>query len=112
MENIESHSIVQTISIVGISIVALSVGIQKLLREWRSNSAENTVIKMMHVELERMGVQNSRLTEELNKLQSEIIELNNQLTKLSIDNNNLQQEVSALMLELNNFKKLSRRSEV
>lgn len=107
MVDVENHSLVQTISVVGMAIVAFSVGIQKLLKEWRSTEAETSVIKMMHEELERMGTQNSRLTEELTKLQNEIVELNSQLTKLNIENNKLQQDVAALTTELNSFKKMA-----
>jgi len=107
MESIENHGLVQTISVAAMAIIALGVGIQKLVKEWRTTNAETTVIEMMHKELERMGTQNAKLTEELTKLQLEIVELNNQLTKLSIDNNKLQEEVSALTLELNSFKKLA-----
>lgn len=107
MVDVENHSLVQTISVAGMAIVAFSVGIQKLLKEWRSTEAETSVIKMMHEELERMGTQNSRLTEELTKLQNEIVELNSQLTKLNIENNKLQQDVAALTIELNSFKKMA-----
>jgi predicted nucleic acid-binding Zn-ribbon protein len=54
-----------------------------------------------------MGQQNSKLTEELSKLQLDIVELNSQLTKLNIENNKLQEEISALTIELNSFKKLA-----
>jgi septal ring factor EnvC (AmiA/AmiB activator) len=108
MVEVENNSLVQTISVAAMALIALSVGIQKLLKDWRSTSAENTVIKMMHEELERMGAQNAKLTEELTKLQNEIVELNNQLTKLNIENNKLQQDIATLTLELNNFKKLAK----
>jgi uncharacterized coiled-coil DUF342 family protein len=107
MESIENHGLVQTISIAGMAIIALSVGIQKLLKDWRSTEAETSVIKMMHEEVTRMGTQNAKLTEELTKLQNEIVELNSQLTKLNIENNKLQEEVAALTTELNSFKKLA-----
>lgn len=89
------------------AIIALSVGVQKLLKDWRSTDAETSVIKMMHEELERMGQHNSKLTEELTKLQLDIVELNSQLTKLNIENNKLQEEIAALTTELNSFKKLA-----
>jgi peptidoglycan hydrolase CwlO-like protein len=114
MVEVENHNLVQTISVAGMAIIALGVGIQKLLKEWRSTEAETSVIKMMHEELERMGTQNAKLTEELTKLQNEIVELNNQLTKLNIENNKLQQDISKLTIELNSFKKLAelRKAEV
>ena len=107
MIELENHSLLQTLSIGAMAIIALGVGIQKLVKEWRTTDAETSVIEIMHKELERMGTQNSRLTEELTKLQNEIVELNSQLTKLNIENNKLQQDVAALTLELNSFKKLA-----
>lgn len=107
MEAIESQGLIQTFSVAAMGLVALSVGVQKLVRDWRSTDAETSVIKMMHQELERMGTQNAKLTEELSKLQNEIVELNNQLIKLNIENNKLQEEVSALTVELNSFKRLT-----
>jgi septal ring factor EnvC (AmiA/AmiB activator) len=107
MVEVENHSLIQTLSVAGMAIIALSVGIQKLIKDWRSTEAETSVIEMMHKELERMGTQNSKLTDELTKLQNDIVELNNQLTKLSIENNKLQEEIAALTSELNSFKKLA-----
>jgi len=107
MIELENHSFLQTLSVGAMAIIALGVGIQKLLKEWRTTNAETSVIEMMHKELERMGTQNSKLTEELTKLQNEIVELNSQLTKLNIENNKLQQDIAALTLELNSFKKLT-----
>lgn len=107
IELLQNHSFLQTLSVAAMAVIALGVGIQKLLKDWRSTNAETSIITIMHTELERMNVQNSRLTEELTKLQNEIVELNNQLIKLNIENNKLQQDVAALTLELNNFKELT-----
>jgi len=107
MEIAENQGVIQTISVAAMALIGLSVGIQKLVKEWRGTQAETSVIDMMHKELERMNTQNSKLTEELTKLQNEIVELNNQLIKLNIENNKLQEEVAALTTELNSFKKLA-----
>lgn len=107
MIDLENHSFLQTLSIGAMAVIALGVGIQKLIKEWRTTDAETSVIQMMHTELERMSTQNSKLTEELTKLQNEIVELNNQLTKLNIENNKLQHDVAALTLELNSFKEIA-----
>lgn len=107
MDIAENNGVVQTLSIVGMALVALSVGIQKLVKEWRSTNAESNVIKMMHDELERMNEHNTKLTDQLNKLQLDIVELNSQLTQLNIENNKLQEEIASLTIELNNFKKLA-----
>lgn len=107
MVEIENHSLIQTISVAAMAIIALSVGIQKLLKDWRSTAAETNIIKLMHDELERMSTQNGKLTEELARLQLEIIQLNKELSKLNVENSKLQEEISALTIELNNFKKLT-----
>lgn len=105
--NIIDNEIIQLISILAISILAFSIGIQKLLKEWKSNSAENGIISLMHTELERMSLQNTKLSEELNKLQDQIIQLHSELSKLTIENNKLQEEVAALTIEINGFKNLA-----
>jgi predicted nuclease with TOPRIM domain len=97
---IENNSLIQTISVASLAVIGLIVGVQKLLKDWRSTQAETNIINIMHTELERMSSQNTKLSTELGKLQEEIIELNNQLTKLNIENNKLQEEVSRLTLEL------------
>lgn len=104
---LENHSLLQTLSVSAMAVIALGVGIQKLVKDWRTTNAETSVVQMMHTELERMSAQNTKLTQELSKLQLEIVELNSQLSKLNIENNKLQEEVSALTIELNSFKKLA-----
>jgi regulator of replication initiation timing len=83
------------------------MGVQKLIRDWRTTKAESDIISIMHKEIERMSAQNTTLSIELGKLQEEIIELNNQISKLNIENNKLREEISLLTTELDNFKKLT-----
>lgn len=104
MVEIENHSLIQTISLIALAVVAFSVGIQKLLKDWKSTSAESNIITLMHDELARMSTQNSVLSAELNKLQQELITLNSQLRQLCIENDKLQVEVVALTNEVNSFK--------
>ena len=78
MVEIENHSLIQTVSLVALAVVAFSVGIQKLLKDWKSTNAETSVITLMHTELERMSQQNGLLATELNRLQQEMILLNAQ----------------------------------
>jgi peptidoglycan hydrolase CwlO-like protein len=103
----QGQDLIQTISLVALAIIGLVVGVQKLLKDWRSTQAETNIIGIMHEEIERMGTQNTRLSTELGKLQEQIIELNNQISKLSIENNRLQEEVAALTLELNSIRQLT-----
>jgi predicted nuclease with TOPRIM domain len=104
MVEIENHSLIQTVSIVALAVVAFSVGIQKLLKDWKSTSAETSVITLMHTELERMSEQNGLLSTELNRLQQEMIVLNTQLSQLCIENQRLQTEVVALTDEVSKLR--------
>lgn len=104
----QNQDLIQTISLVALAAIGLIVGVQKLVRDWRSTQAETNIIQVMHTEIERMSDQNTKLSNELGKLQEEIIRLNQELTKLSIENNKLQQEVSQLTLELSKFKRTTR----
>ena len=104
MVDIENHSLIQTISLIALAVVAFSVGLQKLLKEWKTTGAETSVITLMHTELERMSEQNGVLSKELNRLQQEMIVLNNQLSQLCIENQRLQAEVVTLTYELSRFR--------
>jgi uncharacterized protein YoxC len=104
MVEIDNNSLIQTISIVALAVIAFSVGLQKLLKDWKSTNAETSVITLMHTELERMGQQNTLLATELNRLQQEMIILNTQLGQLCLENQQLQTEVVALTQEVNKFR--------
>jgi uncharacterized protein YoxC len=104
MVEIDNNSLIQTISIVALAIIAFSVGLQKLLKDWKSTNAETSVITLMHTELERMSQQNALLATELNRLQQEMIILNTQLGQLCLENQQLQTEVVALTQEVNKFR--------
>jgi len=103
----ENQGVLQTVSLLSVALIALVVGVQKLIRDWRTTKAESDIISIMHKEIDRMSAQNSTLSIELGKLQEEIIELNNQISKLNIENNRLREEISLLTTELDNFKKLT-----
>jgi predicted nuclease with TOPRIM domain len=104
----QSQDLVQTVSLVALAAIGLVVGVQKLLKDWRSTEAETNIIQLMHTEIERMGEQNTKLSTELGKLQEEVIRLNQELSKLNIENSKLQEEIAQLTLELTRFKQMSR----
>jgi chromosome segregation ATPase len=106
MLEIENHGLIQTLSMVALAIIALSVGVQKLLKDWKSTGVETNIISLMHSELERLSIQNTVLSTELNRLQQEMIKLNAQLAQLCIDNQALQSEVVALTDEINKLRTL------
>lgn len=107
MEILDTQTLVQTISVVALAAIALTVGVQKLLKDWKSTSAETSVITLMHTELERMSAQNTTLSQELNRLQQEIILLNQQLSKLTVENQRLHTEVCALTEKVSQFKQVA-----
>ena len=104
----QSQDLVQTVALVALAAIGLVVGVQKLLKDWRSTEAETNIIQLMHTEIERMGEQNSKLSTELGKLQEEVIRLNQELSKLNIENSKLQEEIAQLTLELTRFKQMGR----
>jgi len=97
----------QATSLIAIAVMAVFIGAQKILKNWRSTEAETSIITLMHTELERMSEQNTKLSLELGRLHSEIIALNNELQKLTAENQHLRTEVSALTQEVSKFKRLS-----
>lgn len=97
----------QATSLVAIAVMAVFIGAQKILKNWRSTEAETSVITLMHTELERMSEQNTKLSVELGRLHTQIIALNQELQKLTVENQHLRTEVCALTKEVSNFKQLS-----
>ena len=89
-----------------VGIGALVVGVQGILRNWKRNASEGSLLQMMHEELERMSLQNATLSQEIGKLQTELIRLSTQLTALTIENQKLQTEVSSLNQEISRLHSL------
>ncbi len=100
MTEVSPESVIQILGTVSLAVIAVFVGVQKLAKDWRANSAESSVITLMHTELERMAEQNTQLSVELGRLHSEVIALNHQLQKLTVENQHLQAEVVALTKEV------------
>ena len=97
----------QATSLVAIAVMAVFIGVQKILKNWRSTEAETSIITLMHSELERMSEQNTKLSVELGRLHTEVIALNTELQKLTVENQNLRTEVCALTQEVSHFKQIS-----
>ena len=104
MPELHPETLIQALSAVALAIIAVMFGIQKMLKHWQTTDAENSIIKIMHTELERMSQQNTALSVELGRLHNEVIALNRQLQKLSVENQRLQTEVIALTHEVSSFK--------
>ena len=101
----------KSLGIVGFAVIAVFVGIQKLLRDWKSTEAETSIISLMHTELERMSEQNTALSTELGRLHTEVITLSQELQKLTVENQRLQTEVIALTNEISELKTLTRKEQ-
>lgn len=109
MLDISTEQIVQSLGVVGLAVIAVFVGVQKLLKDWRSTGAETNIITLMHTELERMSEQNTSLSTELGRLHTEVIALSTELQKLTVENQRLQTEVIALTNEISELKALTRK---
>jgi predicted nuclease with TOPRIM domain len=101
----------QAVSLVALAVMGVFIGLQKILKNWRSTEAETSIITLMHTELERMSEQNTKLSVELGRLHTEIIALNSELQKLTVENQCLQREVIALTVEISNLKTLTQKEK-
>lgn len=100
MQSIIPTSVSEWFTAAVLSLIGLAIGMQTILKNWKSNSTESSLLNMMHDELERMSAQNSVLSQEIGKLQTELIKLSTQLTTLTVENQNLQSEVANLNKEI------------
>ena len=93
-------NITEWFSTVVLALAGLAVGLQLLVKHFKSNNTESALLTMMHTELERMSSQNSVLSQEVGKLQIEIVKLSTQLTELTLENQKLQAEINNLNREI------------
>lgn len=100
MESTIPTTLSEWITTVFLAVIGIAVGFQLLLKNWKTNNTESALLSMMHDELERMSSQNSLLSQEIGKLQNELVKLSGQLTELNIENQNLQMQVTSLNKEI------------
>jgi len=100
----ESDSLIQVVGMVALATLTTFIGIKKILKGWQSDSAETSIIKLMHTELERLSKQNTELSIELGRLHTEVIALNKQLQQLTVENQLLQNEVITLTREVSRLQ--------
>lgn len=98
---------IDTILILSLAVLGFVFGLKRIIKDWNLSNTGDSVMTLMHKELERMSAQNTLLSQELGKLQEEILKLNGQIRQLCIENDKLQTEVVALTTELNAFKKIA-----
>ena len=104
MLSISPDNLIQTLGTIALALIVVVAGYKKITKEWRVDTAETSIINLMHKELERMSEQNTALSTEIGRLHSQIIALNKQLQDLSVENQRLQLEVVALTNEVSEFK--------
>jgi predicted nuclease with TOPRIM domain len=104
MTPLDTSTISGNIGGIAAGLFAVVFLFKKLLTGIKADSAENSVIGLMHSELERMSEQNTTLSVELGKLQQDLIELNQELRKLSSENQRLHSEVVALTAEVTRLR--------
>lgn len=100
MNSTEAYQIAQFAAGGAAGLIAIAIFLQKFLNSWNESKTENSLLSILHTELERMAVQNTKMGTELNKLQLEIIQLNKQLRVLTEENQRLHSEVTALTGEV------------
>jgi len=87
------------------------IGLRKLARHWEKDgleiekvNAEESLIKTLRVESERMSKQNQNLMNQLVELQTQIGELHNSINRLRSENDVLHLQISNLNTEINDMK--------
>jgi uncharacterized protein (DUF3084 family) len=100
MESAIPTSVPEWLAAAFLALTSVAIGIQLLIKNWKSANTESALLKMMHEELERMSAQNGTLSQEIGKLQTELVKLSTQLTALTIENQKLQAEVGNLNIEI------------
>lgn len=107
MLDLVTDRLIEVLGGLALAIIAVFIGIQKIIKDWRSTSAETSIITIMHTELERLSEQNTALSTEIGRLHTEIIALNRELQNLTTENQRLQAEVIALTKEVSSLKLLT-----
>ena len=102
MISLSSFNVVESAGLLAVSLIAVVFALQKVLKNFKSESAESNIISLMHNELARLSDQNKKLSEELSAFQLQVVDLNKQIQKLTLENQRLHNEVARLhdMLEL------------
>lgn len=100
MNSTDAYLIAQYAAGGAAGLIAVAIFLQKFLNSWHENKAENSILNILHSELERMAEQNTRMSVELGKLQLEIIQLNKELRVLTEENQRLHSEVTVLTGEV------------
>lgn len=101
---LNTDTISQAFTALIIGLVGVAMGLQKIIKSWKTTSAETSVVELLHAELDRLCKQNTQLAVALNKLQIEVIALNTELRNLTAENQRLHMEVGALTSEVSRLQ--------
>jgi peptidoglycan hydrolase CwlO-like protein len=106
MISLSSFNVVESAGLLAVSLIGVVFTLQKILKNFKSESAESNIITLMHKELGRLSDQNTKLSEELSAFQLQVVDLNKQIQRLTLENQRLHNEVARLhdMLELTKSK--------
>lgn len=93
------------------SFLSVIYGLRKMIRHWEKEgleiqkiNTEESLIKSLRSESERMALQNQRLMEQLSSLQLQIGELHQAITKLRSENDALHRQIETLNQEIKVIK--------
>lgn len=112
MAQLDNTTFAQTIAAIVAAFGGAALGAQKILKSWKTTSAETGVVELLHNELDRLSTQNTTLAEELNKLQIQVVNLNRELGYLVAENQRLHIEVGALTAEISVLKSMLHKGEI
>ena len=103
---LDTDTFTQVIAGLVVGFGGIALGLQKLVKSWKTTGAETSVVDLLHTELTRLSAQNSQLAIELNKLQIEVIALNKELRNLTAENQRLHMEVKVLTSEVHRLQNI------
>lgn len=103
MFNLE-NPVLEMLTTAAAALTLLVLGLQKIVRDWKTTKAESDIISMLHNEIERMEQQNKKLSDEVHSLQQKLISLSQDVTKLTVENNHLREQIADMAKDLNVFK--------
>lgn len=100
----DAETLTKLIGAATVGILSIALGLQQVMKRWKTTSAETSVLTLLHEELERMSKQNALLAGIVNTLQLEANKINLQLGKLQLENQKLNAEISCLTQEVVNLR--------
>lgn len=108
---LDTDTFSQVVTGLVVGLIGIALGLQKLVKSWKTTDAETSVVDLLHTELTRLSAQNSFLAIELNKLQLEVVALNKELRKLTAENQRLHTEVGVLTSEVTRLQTMLQQGE-